>query len=253
VGLVAGLAVLAPAGSVVLAEGAAAHVRVVPDTTAPGEFAQLTIRVPNEADSGRTVKVLVRLPQRSPLPLVSVRPLPGWTFAVTRGSLPRPVDVEGTTVTTAPRTITWTARAGGGIGPGQYQDFSIVAGPLPAAGKLAFPTSQFGADGSREDWVQVTLPGGAEPERPAPFFFVGEPAGGSTRSVATGAAVLTTTPPRGDLTARLLGGGGLVLGVIAVALAWRRPVRPRPAPVRGAGDALDGQPAQGRRRRAAAD
>ena len=147
----------------ITAQAAAAHVRVHADSTEAGSISQLTFRVPNESDTAGTVTVEVTLPQDTPLLYVSTKPLPGWTATVTEQPLPAPVTVEGTTLTKAPRTVTWQAQSGTRIDPGQYQHFDISAGPLPAAGTVALPAVQTYSDGTVVRWNQPTPAGGAEP------------------------------------------------------------------------------------------
>ena len=77
--------------------------------------------------------------------------------------------VEGTTLTKAPRTVTWQAQPGTRIDPGQYQDFDISAGPLPAAGTVALPAVQTYSDGTVVRWNQPT-PAGGRARAPARSF-----------------------------------------------------------------------------------
>ena len=195
---------LAAALAVVLgglaAQAAQAHVRVQADSTQSGSFSQLTFRVPNEEDSAGTVTVQVTLPQDAPFLHVSTKPLPGWTATVTEQPLPAPVTVSGTTVTKAPHTVTWQAQAGTRIEPGQYQDFDISAGPLPA--------------------------GGPEPEHPAPALVVtaaAVPAGGGTAVPAVAASASpSAAADTSDPVARLLAGAALAVAVVGTVLAVRR-------------------------------
>ena len=196
---------------VITAQSAAAHVRVHADSTEAGSFSQLTFRVPNESDTAGTVTVEVTLPRDTPLLYVSTKPLPGWTATVTEQPLPAPVTVEGTTLTKAPRTVTWQAQPGTRIDPGQYQDFDISAGPLPAAGTVALPAVQTYSDGTVVRWDQPTPAGGAEPEHPAPELVV-------TAAAATG----TGAAPPGDgadPVARILAGAALLVALIGAVLA----------------------------------
>jgi uncharacterized protein YcnI len=216
------------------AETAQAHVRVQADSTQPGSFSQLTFRVPNEEDSAGTVTVQVTLPQDTPFLHVSTKPLPGWTATVTEQPLPAPVTVSGTTVTTAPRTVTWQAQAGTRIEPGQYQDFDISAGPLPAAGTVLLPATQTYSDGTVVAWDQPTSAGGAEPEHPAPALVV------TAAASSTGTATDASAPPEAastspsaeadtrDPVARLLAGAALAVAVVGtlLALGRRRPTVP---------------------------
>ncbi len=217
----------------IAAQAAQAHVRVQADSTQSGSFSQLTFRVPNEEDSAGTVTVQVTLPQDAPFLHVSTKPLPGWTATVTEQPLPAPVTVSGTTVTKAPRTVTWQAQAGTRIEPGQYQDFDISAGPLPAAGTVLLPATQTYSDGTVVRWDQPTPAGGAEPEHPAPALVVSAAASSTGAGTAAPAAAASTSPSApadtSDPVARVLGGAALVVALVGTVLALRRR---RPAGVR---------------------
>ncbi len=220
---------LAAAVAVVLgglaAQVAEAHVRVQADSTQSGSFSQLTFRVPNEEDSAGTVTVSVTLPQDTPFLHVSTKPLPGWTITVTEQPLPAPVTVSGTTVTQAPRTVTWQGQAGTRIEPGQYQDFDISAGPLPAAGTVLLPATQTYSDGTVVAWDQPTPAGGAEPEHPAPALVVtaAATAGGATAAPAEAASASpSAAADTSDPVARVLAGAALVVAVVGTAFAVRR-------------------------------
>ena len=230
----------AAAGGVALVIGAftalaaQAHVRVHADSTASGSFSQLTFRVPNEKDAAGTVTIQVTLPQDTPFLSVSTKPLPGWTVTVADQPLPAPVQVGGTTVTKAPRTVTWQAQAPTRIEPGQYQDFDISVGPLPAAGTVVLPATQTYSDGTVVVWDQQAPAGGAEPEHPAPELVVTAAATTGTTGTTAGttAGTATGSPPVADTTtvaagasdpvARLLGGLALLVSVVGTVLALRR-------------------------------
>lgn len=224
--------------TLVPAATASAHVRVIPDNPTSGAFSALTFRVPNESESAGTVKVTVRLPQETPFLYVSSKPVPGWTAVATKAKLPKPVESYGTTLTEAVSQVTWTADNGVAIGPGQYQEFSISVGPLPAARTIRLPATQTYSDGEVVAWDQPTPASGEEPEHPAPELVVAAAApgaddhGGSSADPAaspngTPAAVdqATAVSASGDPVARLLGGIGLAAGLVAVVVAvlgWRR-------------------------------
>lgn len=210
-----------------------AHVRVTADTPTSGSFSALTFRVPNESDTAGTVEVAVRLPQDTPLLYVSTRPVPGWTATTKTETLPKPVDYHGTTITKAVSIVTWTADRGVQIGPGEYQEFSISAGPLPDPGTIELPATQTYSDGTIVDWDESAPASGDEPEHPAPAFEIEAAAadddqhGGSapdTQDVGgdTAEAASTSTP---DPVARALAGVGLGAGsaaLVVALLAWRR-------------------------------
>ncbi|WP_432543983.1 YcnI family protein [Kineococcus sp. SYSU DK002] len=235
------LAVTATAcGAALLAAApASAHVHAVPDATAAGGYSVVTFRVPNESDAAATTSVRVTLPTDHPFSYVATRPVAGWTATVTEGELPAPVEADGVTLTRAPLTITWTADPGtAGIGVGQFEEFEANVGPLPAAGtRITLPTVQTYADGEVADWADVAAEGAAEPEHPAPEFTTTAAADGAGAHGAHGAHGETSaedsagTSPQtsadgsadgSDPLARALAGGGLALGLAALAVVLRR-------------------------------
>ena len=107
-----------------------AHVSVSPSTATKGGFATLTFQVPNEEESANTTKVQVKFPEDNPIADASVQPVAGWTVAVAKKPLTPPVTTdEGTTLDESVDTITWTAASGGGIKPGEFQQFLVSVGP----------------------------------------------------------------------------------------------------------------------------
>ena len=75
---------------------------------------------------------------------------------------------EGGEITEAVSKVTWTATAGG-LEPGQFDLFTISAGPLPTKpSKLAFKAIQTYSDGETVSWIQQSVKGAPEPEYPAP-------------------------------------------------------------------------------------
>lgn len=229
---------------------AGAHVRVHADSSAPGSFPALTFRVPTESETASTVEVAVLLPQDAPFLEVSTKPVPGWTVQVVEAALPKPVEFEGTTLTKAPRSITWTADdKASRIAPGQYQEFSVAAGPLPASGTLLMPATQTYSDGTVVRWDQPTPASGEEPEHPAPSLQIGAATGSDdhggmmspsvaaspSSGVASAAGAAPAAAPASvastsDPLARVLAGGALVVAVgaaVAVLVGLRRrPGRP---------------------------
>jgi uncharacterized protein YcnI len=216
---------------------AEAHVSAHADSTTAGSFSQITFRVPNESKSAGTVKFEVQLPSDTPFPSVSAKPLPGWKISIVEAKLPKPVEDEGTTITKAPRTITWAAQKGTQIGPGEYQEFSISAGPLPDAQEIALPAVQTYSDGEVAEWNQPTPASGEEPEHPAPTIEVVAATGGNTdgasgspspaASTSTSAAAspapgdnapAAASVSGSDPTARALAGLALLVGIVAGAL-----------------------------------
>ncbi|MBD8058097.1 YcnI family protein [Cellulomonas sp. JH27-2] len=226
---------------------ASAHVHVTPQSTAAGGYSVLTFRVPTEKPDASTTRVVVDLPTDTPFTYAAVRPLPGWDAKVEEGKLPKSVDVEGATITKAPLHVTFTADKDSAVQPGQFQEFEIQVGPLPAEGTdLVLPAHQTYSDGTVVDWDEPST-GAEEPENPAPEFVVtaAEPEGGATPSAeptsgatvsasptaaaptATAAAASSDAAPSSaassndepDSLARWLGGLGLLAGVAALVVA----------------------------------
>jgi uncharacterized protein YcnI len=158
---------------------AGAHVEIVPGRAAKGSTAILSLNVPNENETANTVTVEVDLPTKYPIASVHTQPMPGWTVAVKKTKLAKPVTTDDGQVTEAVSTITWTATAGG-LNPGEFDLFTISAGPLPTTtNRLVFKAIQTYSDGSVVSWIQLTAKGAAEPEHPAPVLVLTK--AGSTR------------------------------------------------------------------------
>jgi uncharacterized protein YcnI len=164
--IVAGGAVLAAAGT------ASAHVTLKPDTAPRGSFSILNFSVPNEEDAANTVKLEVSFPANRPIAFVSVKPMTGWTIDVEKTTLATPIKAEGAEITEAVSKVTWIATAGGLL-PGQFDLFSISAGPLPAKAKtMTFKAIQTYSNGDVVSWIQTSVKGAPEPDRPAPVLIL---------------------------------------------------------------------------------
>jgi uncharacterized protein YcnI len=214
---------------------ASAHVRVSPNTADPGGYAVLTFRVPTESATAGTVKLEVDLPTGTPFGSVSYQPVPGWSATVVTETLPKPVKTATATITEAPTKVVWTADAGNQIAPGQFQQFTISAGPVPDTGSVMLPARQTYSDGTVVNWDEKTPSSGAEPEHPAPTLYITDPppAGGASGSAATLTATpgakAGTTGASGTASASAdsaatdtgigLGIAGLALGAIALVVA----------------------------------
>ena len=194
---------------------AAAHVRVTGDSTAAGSYSALTFRVPNESDTASTTKLSVQLPQDTPFASVRTRALPGWRAVLVTAPLPDPVEVNGATLTKAVRTVTWTAGRGAAIAPGQYQDFALSVGPLPAGGEVLLPTTQTYSDGEVVRWDEPTPADGSEPEHPAPTL----PVVAATTNGDAPPGSAAASVPSGDTVGRWLGGAALALAAVGAGLA----------------------------------
>lgn len=200
-------------GSAAGAPAAWAHVHASSDNPVRGATALVTFEVPNESNTGASTTALtVALPNVSS---ASTEYLPGWTARLDR-------DAAAGTV----RSVTWTAAPNAGIGVDQFGLFRISV-QLPDTDTVSFPVTQTYSDGTTVKWDQPPLPGGAEPEHPAPMLTL---AAGSSAphehhpaaaAPAEHAALQPATSP--DNTARLLGGAALVLAAAGfVVLLVRR-------------------------------
>ncbi|WP_402462304.1 YcnI family copper-binding membrane protein [Isoptericola aurantiacus] len=154
------------------AGAASAHVTVDPTDATAGSYTLLTFRVPTESDTASTTELEVDLPTDTPFGHVSVEPVPGWTATVTTAELDEPVEVHGAEITEAVDTVTWTADDdAAAIAPGEFQRFTVSAGPVPEVDSIVLPAHQTYSDGTVVDWEEVAE-GDAEPEKPAPTLTV---------------------------------------------------------------------------------
>jgi uncharacterized protein YcnI len=204
----------ATGGAILLAGGiASAHVSVVAPGATQGGYSVLTFRVPTESDTASTTKVTVALPD---LKSARTEPMPGWTAVV-----------EKDPTSLVAKSVTWTADPGVGVGPGQFQQFVLSAGPLPTQDEVSFDAVQTYSDGNVVNWDQAALADGSEPDKPAPSLTLAAATGDAHGSTTdTHAANETSaTESSNDNTARWLGGAGLVLGALGAALGLGALVR----------------------------
>ena len=184
-----GIVVAALAGLLTLGTGiASAHVIVSSPDASPGGFGTVTFQVPNESDTASTVKVRIQLPTDTPFASVSYEPVAGWTATLTRTQLNPPLkDDDGNLVTEAVSVVEFDAPAGGGIGPGQFQQFTLSVGPFPKADKVTFNVLQDYSDGTESAWIDPTVAGQPEPAHPAPALSL-------TASSSDASAASSSTP-----------------------------------------------------------
>ena len=148
---------------------ASAHVSVSSSDAVPGGFGKMTFRVPNESDTASTVSLRIQIPEQAAMASLRVQPLPGWTATMTTADLAEPLEAHGQSISTYVSVVEFRAVDGGGIRPGEFQEFALSGGPFPDADSLAFPAVQGYSDGSESAWIEPTV-GDAEPERPAPVL-----------------------------------------------------------------------------------
>jgi uncharacterized protein YcnI len=191
-----------------LAVPAFAHVTVsAPGAARGGSDAVITFRVPTESDTASTTGLQVRLPTDTPIAGVLVRPMSGWTHTEKTVKLATPITTDDGDITEAVAEIDWTATAGG-IKPGEFGEFVVMAGQLPDSPRITFKAVQIYSDGSRTAWTEVPAPGSAaEPEHPAPSLDLAAAApAASTAPVAKSSASGSQT-------------GAVILGSVALAVA----------------------------------
>jgi uncharacterized protein YcnI len=211
------------AASVTVAAVASAHVSVSSQDAAPGGYGKLTFRVPNESDTASTVGLRIQIPQDAAMASLRAQPLPGWTVTLTTSDLQEPLEAHGQEISSYVSVVEFRADAGGGIRPGEFQEFSLSGGPFPQADSLAFPTVQLYSDGSESAWIEPSVGGQEEPERPAPVLtLTADAAGGAATGSPDEPAdhshdATTGSAPAGlalflSILALLVAVGGVVLG-----------------------------------------
>ncbi|HYO36468.1 MAG TPA: YcnI family protein [Geodermatophilus sp.] len=210
------------------AAAASAHVSVSSADAVAGGFGKLTFRVPNESDTASTVALRISIPEESAMASLRVQPVPGWTVTTTSANLQSPLESHGEQVSSYVSVVEFRAADGGGIRPGEFQEFALSGGPIPDSDQLSFPAVQSYSDGTEAAWIEPTVAGQAEPERPAPVLVLTAPA-----DVAHGAAATTAAPDTAAASSTghsEAGPGALALfvailalltGVAGVVLGWR--------------------------------
>ena len=211
------------AGVVVLtAIPASAHVTVASPDAAPGGFGKLIFSVPNETDSADVTQLTVQLPTDTPFAEVSTLPVPGWTVQAEETKLAKPVQVEGATVTQAVTSVTWTARKGQGLAPGEFGEFTLSVGVFPEhVNAMSFPATQTYSDGEVVHWDQKVAPGtpeSQEPENPAPTLEL------ASADVAPAASTSQSADDQSNTAPLIVSGVAVVLGAAALLVS----LRPRP-------------------------
>jgi uncharacterized protein YcnI len=212
------VAVAIPAASaavLLLAVPALAHIGITPDSAPAGSAAVLTFHVPNEEATADTTGLDMKIPTDHPIVNLLVKPVPGWTVSVKTITLAKPVVTDDGTFSQAVSEVIWS---GGKIAPGQFQDFSVSADPLPTGvSELAFKALQTYSNGDVVRWIDLPAPGQPEPGHPAPVLIV-------TRATHTARTTAITDGPAApgagsDGTARALAVAGLAVGLLGLAAA----------------------------------
>ncbi|HVM33879.1 MAG TPA: YcnI family protein [Actinomycetota bacterium] len=210
--------------SVVLlwAAPAVAHVTVQPSEAPIGSFHAFVVRVPNEKDDARTTRVEVKLP---PLAFVAFEKVTGWDRRVKMTKLDEPLVVFGNEITEVPGTVVWT---GGEVEPGEFQDFGFSARMPDEATTLTFEAIQTYDNGDVVNWTGP--PDADEPAARVSAIDIG--AGEDQGELGVIADLqgrvgdlqqqLEERPRSSATPATLLGGAGVAVGLVALAVAFRR-------------------------------
>ncbi|WP_395245649.1 YcnI family protein [Agromyces sp. MMS24-K17] len=209
---------------------AQAHVSVTPDEAAAGSYTVLTFAVGHGCDGSPTTSIAVDIPEG----ILSVTPTvkSGYTVEKVMEALPEATEgAHGETLTERVGQVVYTAATP--LADGYRDTFDIqVLLPEDAAGEtLLFPVLQTCAEGET-DWNEETPADGTEPEHPAPAVVVAEATGdahghggdATAEPVSDAhddahAEAAASTDATTDTLARVLGVGGLVVGVIGLVLA----------------------------------
>ncbi|NEM06372.1 DUF1775 domain-containing protein [Geodermatophilus normandii] len=200
--------------SVVVATGASAHVTVSSADAAAGGYGKLTFRVPNESDTASTVSLRISIPEEEAMASLRAQPVPGWTISTTSAQLDQPMDSHGQEITSYVSVVEFRADAGGGIAPGQFQEFALSGGPFPDADTLSFPTVQTYSDGTESAWIEPTVDGQEEPENPAPTLSLTSTAD----TTATDTAASSDEHGHGGPVSNEPAGLALFLSILALAV-----------------------------------
>ncbi|MEU4773138.1 YcnI family protein [Micromonospora sp. NPDC023644] len=212
---------------------ASAHVTVNPQEATQGGYGRFAFRVPNESDTASTTKLEVVLPENAPVGSVSTMPVPGWTVAVEKRKVDPPVEVHGSQLSEVVSKLTWTATGNAAVKPGQFQEFPVSMGPLPQVETMVFKTLQTYSDGNVQRWIEEPLPGGEEPESPAPVLALTAASPSTAPTAPTGAAAPQADDDDDDesdgvatglaVAGLVAGVGGLLLGGLAFSRTRRAP------------------------------
>jgi len=193
--LVAAVATLAVAAAI-LPTLSWAHAVVFPKTSAPGAYEKYVLRVPNEKAIA-TTRVELRVP--AGVRVTSFADVPGWKLEI---------------VTDSAKAITaaiWT----GTLPPQRFVEFPFVAVNPKTDTRIEWPAYQTYADNERVEW---TGPEGSK--APASVTVVAAPASASTAA--------TVPPAEGGMT-KVLPWVAVVLSLISLGLAMRKPETRTPA------------------------
>lgn len=216
---------------VAVAAPAAAHVTIQPNEGVTGAFSRFVVRVPNERPDASTVRVDVEFPS---LAFVSFEPKDGWRRNVQEGEFAEPVEAFGDEVAEGVLSVSWR---GGEIGPGEFDEFGFSARMPDGEEELEFRAFQHYSSGEVVEWT-----GPADSDEPASHVAVydigaGEGEGqlavlarvNDAQGQTDHASHLAALQEEDSNVPLLLGVAALVVALIALFLALRRPRSPSDA------------------------
>lgn len=220
-------AALIAAAGILVAVGfsapARAYVTVSGTDTQPGGYGVLTFRVLNESENASTTGLRVTLPETTYN--VSAEHKDGWTATVTKRPLATPVtDTNGTVHNEYVAQVEWKlSRDSEAIKPGEFDTFTISAGPLPGQAQVSLPATQIYSDGTTVDWNEESIPGQLQAEHPAPVLTLISPTSPSDLDITeedTTESVSDSTPLWPAVVAMVIGVAALA-GAVANYLMLR--------------------------------
>jgi uncharacterized protein YcnI len=207
-----------------IAAPAWAHVTVQPAEAPVGSFFRFVVRVPNERPDASTTKVEVQFPEN--LTFVSFQPKEGWERKVRMTKLEEPIEVFGEEIDEVVGSVTWS---GGGIDPGEFDEFGFSARVPEEPTELEFPALQTYDSGEVVRWI-----GPPDAEEPAALVDVVDLGAGEgqgplavtaelqQRVSAMAAEQQETNSSDGIDLGVVLGTVGTALGAVALVLSLRR-------------------------------
>jgi uncharacterized protein YcnI len=205
---------------VVLAGPASAHVTVQPSSAPKGSDAVLTFVVPNEKNNATTTKLTVQFPTDHPIADALVQSMAGWTSDVATLHVTTAIQTDNGPVNTAVKSVTWTATDGKGVTQDHFAEFAVSVGLPNDADSLTFPAIQTYSDGSTVNWVQVTPPGGPEPDNPAPVLTLTAGQGSTTPTTAATTGSASSNVSKSDVdNAKTVAVIAVVIAVIGLIVA----------------------------------
>jgi uncharacterized protein YcnI len=160
------IAFLAGLSAAAFASVADAHVTLEQATAIAGSYHKVVLQVPHGCKGSPTTAIRVRIPDG----VAGAKPQPkaGWTLALKRTKLPRPIDAgHGRTVDEVVSEIAWS---GGSLDDAEFDEFKVMLKlPDRPGTTLYLPVVQECREGVMR-WIEV--PSDAKPaarlEAPAP-------------------------------------------------------------------------------------